>query len=136
LSSYFYSHLNINFFSFPLLLCWMGIYCGIYIYKFTPFHCFLSPPQLLKQFQQVSFLHLHTCIYIIYTIFHHLKPTNFSNPWVSYKTTFQYIPARSRIIPVQCCHPLYATNVLMLKITNILSDCCPSTSNSTCLKRD
>jgi hypothetical protein len=33
-----------------------------------PLHCFLSPPSP-EQFQQVSFLHLQTCVYTICTIF-------------------------------------------------------------------
>jgi hypothetical protein len=54
-----------------------------------PLHCSPSfPPWFLKQFQQASFLHLHTCVHIICTIFillpfrHHLPlppvPTSLS----------------------------------------------------------
>jgi hypothetical protein len=41
------------------------------IYHSWFIHCFLSfpLPWVLKQFQQISFLHLLTCVYIIFTTF-------------------------------------------------------------------
>jgi hypothetical protein len=34
-----------------------------------PLLSFITPPRFLEQLQQVSLLHLHTCVYIICTIF-------------------------------------------------------------------
>jgi hypothetical protein len=79
------------------LLCWVGVHCTIYrgsynvlnisyLNSLPPLLSFISPP-FLKQFQQVSFLHFYTCIYIICTVFillalstSHLPPPSCTDP--------------------------------------------------------
>jgi hypothetical protein len=67
------------FFSFCLLLCWVGVHCGFtkvltmyqiyhtWIHPSAPLYCstLSSLPQFLEQFELVSFLHLHTCVHIL-----------------------------------------------------------------------
>jgi hypothetical protein len=54
-----------------LLLCWVWLHCNIakVLMMYQTQCSLLSPPPFLEQFQQVSFLHLHTCVYIVCTIF-------------------------------------------------------------------
>jgi hypothetical protein len=64
---------------FPLLLCWVGVHCGIYkgsynvsniSYLNSPppwLPCIPSPP-FMEQFQQISFLHLRACVHIFFPI--------------------------------------------------------------------
>jgi hypothetical protein len=63
-----------------LLLCWVGAHCGIYkgfynvsntlyLNSPSPLLSFIPPLLLFEQFQQVSFLHLCTCVHIFCTIF-------------------------------------------------------------------
>jgi hypothetical protein len=64
--------------------------------EFTPSTTLLDPPllQFLEQFQQVSFLHLYTCVYIIRTIFIllpipcHLPPPTSAKPPCPVKNLF------------------------------------------------
>jgi hypothetical protein len=68
----------IHLFSFSVVLG--GVHCGIYKSSYNVSNIsylnsspqplsFIVPPWLMEQFQQVSFFHLHTCLYIIWTLF-------------------------------------------------------------------
>jgi hypothetical protein len=74
------ANLFLNLSKFFLLLFWVEIHCSIYkgsynvsniLYLNSPSTTllYLPSPDFLQQFQQVSFLHLHTCVYIICNIF-------------------------------------------------------------------
>jgi hypothetical protein len=72
----FYSFIHL--FSFSVVLG--GVHCGIYKSSYNVSNIsylnsspqplsFIVPPWLMEQFQQVSFFHLHTCLYITWTLF-------------------------------------------------------------------
>jgi hypothetical protein len=76
----FFVSLFTIFFNIYFLYVAMGrVHCGIYrglncikyiIHGFTSSTILLSSlPQFMEQFQQIIFLHLHTCVNSIYTIF-------------------------------------------------------------------
>jgi hypothetical protein len=56
-----------------LLLCWVGVHCGIYKGSYNVSNISYSPSsplsRFLEQFQQVSFLYLLTSVHIMCTIF-------------------------------------------------------------------
>jgi hypothetical protein len=64
---------------FFLLLCCLGVQCGIYRSSYNvsnisywnspPSWLFFTLPPFLEWFQEVSFLHLHTCVHIFCTVF-------------------------------------------------------------------
>jgi hypothetical protein len=63
---------------FLKLLCWVWVHCNIYkgscslsniSYLNSPFSLPHAPHWFLEQFEQVSFLHLHTCVHSVCIIF-------------------------------------------------------------------
>jgi hypothetical protein len=67
-------------------LCWVGVHCGIYTgcYNVLNILHMNSPPPpfsfIPTPIQQVSFLHLHTCVHIFYTVFTLLYPSPITSP--------------------------------------------------------
>jgi hypothetical protein len=80
LSLFLVTQLQCFFFFLFLLLCWMGVHCGIYKSAYNmlnisylntrpPSFSFITLPPFLDWFQQKSFFYLHTCVQSICTIF-------------------------------------------------------------------
>jgi hypothetical protein len=75
------------------LLCWVGVHCGIYKSSYNvsnlsyfnsppPPFSFISLPPFLEWFQQVSLLHLHTCVHIFCSMFTLLPPFPATSPFL------------------------------------------------------
>jgi hypothetical protein len=92
----------------PLLLCWVGVHCGIYIYKSSynvsnisylnsppPPLSFIILPQFLEQFQQVSLFCIYTHVYTVFAPYSSSYSPCHLSPPTSVKTT----PLEKPVLP-------------------------------------
>jgi hypothetical protein len=95
-----------------LLFCSIGVHCGIYksFYTLSNISYMNSPPPplfflpchhpFMEQFQQVSFLHLHTCVHSICKVFTLLYPlpTMSPPPLVSTHPLIQFFVGEMQVL--------------------------------------